>query len=399
MNKITTIEGLESLYSLNTLYLYGNQISILQGLETLRDLKVLRIEQNLLEDITHCAVHNRSLEVLEAHSNKVDDMNSIVIALSRMKALKVLSLHNNPVEKEESYKVRIISCRNIEKLDGLEIKDYMREALLDLTQEYNVENAVDLTTGKYQALINTEQELKDAEVNRLRSQIQELESGYSKYYVSMQKEMDSLNAYAGMVHHKRLQGEDISQDQHKLQDWTERVIQKEQERKAEVQVKLKSLKPPETPQKIADGPALLTTQSSSSLRAATHNNQPDIRSQLLSPTSPANPSSQFRPQLLSPTQLRSQVLSADSHSLKSDSKSSFPIIGDIYHQEILDAVELQERRNSKLNIRTEVTQQSQTLEIPQSVHAPDHSSQSVQPAAPNTASSVDKKGSSCCNIF
>lgn len=355
LNKIKDIEGLENLYNLNTLYLYGNQIEILRGLENLRDLKMLRIEQNKIDNITHCAVQNRSLEVLEAHSNKIEDMNSVIVALSHMKALKSLSLYNNPIERDLSYKVRIMSYRNIEKVDGLEIKDYMRDALYDINQQVSIESAVDLTASKYHALMKVEQELKDAAVNRLKSQIQHLEEDFRRYNGSLQKEMDGLNAYAGMIHHKRLQGEDITQDTRKLQEWSQKVLHKEEERRAEIDAKIRSLKESEAnvSLKIQALPSLHGNSPDSQIEIIPQANSPNTdyqnilrnSSQISSPPLPRN-SSQVESSSSLPhlhqdlPQVRSSSISPDP-----TKKSSFPIIGDTYLQEIQQAVESANLRN------------------------------------------------------
>jgi hypothetical protein len=259
-----------------------------------------------------------------------------------MKTLKSLSLHNNPVERDLSYKVRIMNYRNIEKLDGLEIKDYMRDALYDINQQVSIESAVDVTTGKYHALMKGEQELKDAAVNRLKSQIQHLEEDFRRYHGDLQSEMDGLNAYAGMIHHKRLQGEDITQDTRKLQEWSQKVLQKEEERRAEVDAKIRSLK--ESEAKVA-----LTLQTLPSL----HDNSPDSQtevnhsqnilrnsSQISSPPLPRI-SSQVESCSSLPHLLQELNSQGRSSSISPDptKKSSFPIIGDSYLQEIQQAVE------------------------------------------------------------
>ena len=402
LNKIKVIDGLENLYNLNTLYLYGNQIEILRGLENLQDLKILRIEQNMIDNITHCAVQNRSLEVLEAHSNKIEDMNSLIVALSHMKALKSLSLHNNPIERDFSYKVRIMNYRNIEKLDGLEIKDYMRDALYDINQQVSIESAVDATTGKYHALMKVEQELKDAAVNRLKSQIQHIEEDFRSHYGSLQSEMDGLNAYAGMIHHKRLQGEDIIQDTRKLQEWSQKVLQKEEERRAEVDAKMRSLKE-------SDAKVGLTLQTLQFLPGNPPDSQTEFIPQATSPVSyPQNilrNSSQIQsPPLprnssqaesyINPPQLHQELISqgrSSSISLDPTKKSSFPIIGNSYLQEIQQAVESAALRNGTSLLSPVSASQAE----------PNRTSPPANPSpkpAPTPSPKVVKK-SSCCIII
>lgn len=187
MNQIKRIENLGHLKQLKLLYLYGNQIQHLEGLNGLVQLKELRIEQNSILDINHLATLDNNLEELEAHTNKISDLDNVIKTLSQLTKLKKLSLFNNPIFIDVTYKFRILKYKNIQNLDGLLVKDYIREVLEDMKENYDLDQIVIESQRNINQLIEHEREVKDTAVKLLSLQIQRLEDDFIEFFNSMER--------------------------------------------------------------------------------------------------------------------------------------------------------------------------------------------------------------------
>lgn len=73
-----------------------------------------------------------------------------------IKNLKELFLFDNEVAKDPSYRFRIADHTSLKKLDGLEIKGFVRDKLSHLKQNWNVEKLVDSTKDEYFKRIEAE---------------------------------------------------------------------------------------------------------------------------------------------------------------------------------------------------------------------------------------------------
>jgi Leucine-rich repeat (LRR) protein len=230
MNHILYIEGLERLESLQLLYLYGNQIKTLEGLQNLRNLKELRIEQNQITDISHLAAFQNELEVIEASENLISDLDTVVVTLSHLEYLVVLSLHGNPIASDPTYRFRILSFKQIEKLDGLIVQDYIRDTLDEVQGDFDLEVVVIKSQKAFNELIDKEKEVKNLAVELLRRQIKQVELDFDQYLRSLEGELYNLNEFVSVIRTKKTMGEDITRDKAKLSAWRQSLAEKETER-------------------------------------------------------------------------------------------------------------------------------------------------------------------------
>lgn len=187
MNQIKRVENINHLKQLKLLYLYGNQIQHLEGLNGLGQLRELRIEQNSIIDINHLATIENYLEELEAHTNQISDLDNVIKTLSQLTKLKKLSLFNNPIFSDVTYKFRILKYKNIQSLDGLLVKDYIREVLEDMKENYDLDQIVIESQRNINQLIEREREVKDTAVKLLSLQMERLEDDFIEFSKSMEK--------------------------------------------------------------------------------------------------------------------------------------------------------------------------------------------------------------------
>jgi transcriptional regulator with XRE-family HTH domain len=187
MNQIRRIENLSHLKQLKLLYLYGNSIRSLEGLAGLNKLESLRIEQNEFQDISHLATFEHQINELEAHSNRISDLDDVIKTLFKMNKVKKLSLYNNPIFNDVTYKFRILKYKNIEYLDGLLVKEYIREVLEDMKDDYDLDQIVVESQRNINVLIEREREVKDIAVKLLSLQMQRLDDDFIEFSKAMEK--------------------------------------------------------------------------------------------------------------------------------------------------------------------------------------------------------------------
>ena len=117
-NNLTTIEGLDNL-PIHTLKLRGNKITKLTGLDKLSNLSDLDVSENLiisLFPLEKCM----NLTHLNVSSNQIQYIRQCDF-LQNIKWLQVLIINNNPCEKKEFYRLRVLyRLPNLKVLDGVE---------------------------------------------------------------------------------------------------------------------------------------------------------------------------------------------------------------------------------------------------------------------------------------
>ena len=186
MNQISRIANLSHLTQLKFLYLYGNQISALEGISGMISLKELRIEQNKIESISHLATFNHGIEELEAHSNNISNLDEVIVTLSHLTHLKKVSLFDNPIALDVTYRFRILKYKNIENLDGLLVKEYIREVLQDMEDDYDLDQVVIKSQNNINDLIAREREVRDTAIKLMKIQINQLEDDFVEFSRSME---------------------------------------------------------------------------------------------------------------------------------------------------------------------------------------------------------------------
>ncbi|CAG9332012.1 unnamed protein product [Blepharisma stoltei] len=230
MNQISRIERISHLRSMKLLYLYGNQISAIEGLEGMLYLKELRIEQNQIPDINHLALIDTQIGELQAHTNSIGNLDDVIVAVSHLPKLKNLSLYNNPVSYDPTYRFRILKFKNIVNLDGLLVKDYIRDVLEDMEENYDLDQIVVKSQHSISELIEHEREVKDTAIKLMKIQIDQLEDDFFAFKRAMEIELEKLNEYAAIIRTKKNLGEDVALDVIRVNEWKQRVQEMEKER-------------------------------------------------------------------------------------------------------------------------------------------------------------------------
>lgn len=238
MNSITRLEGLSHLSNLQLLYVYGNQIDALENLGGLTLLRELRIEKNHLRDINHLAQFRPPLTVLEAHSNTIDNLDDTIVVLSQLPTLQQLSLYNNPIAQDITYQIRIVVLSSLKKFDGLVIKDYIREAVANAKDDYDMDQLYMRTKQAYGGLVAREMSVKDTAIKMMRQQEKMIEEDFERYRSGLERELDALNQFIFMTRKKRLAGEDVSRDSVKIEEWKARLEKMQKEREESVRQRI-----------------------------------------------------------------------------------------------------------------------------------------------------------------
>lgn len=145
-NKIRKIQGLENLEKLEDLSLYCNKISVIEGLESCQNLQCLSLG-----------------------NNRIDSLDE-VIRLRQIRSLKMLTLSNNPIEKDTEYRMTVLAYTDnlqyldyamIDKNERLAAKERYQVDLLDLKQR---ESVMDEQLGRDQATLEYVTKLRTASI-------------------------------------------------------------------------------------------------------------------------------------------------------------------------------------------------------------------------------------------
>lgn len=119
-NEIRKIQGLENLSKLEDLSLYCNKISVIEGLESCQSLQCLSLGNNCIDSLDE------------------------VIKLRQIRSLKMLTLSNNPVEKNTEYRMTVLAYTDnlhyldysmVDKNERLAAKKHYHDDLLDVKEK------------------------------------------------------------------------------------------------------------------------------------------------------------------------------------------------------------------------------------------------------------------------
>ncbi|CAL1286065.1 unnamed protein product [Larinioides sclopetarius] len=147
-NCISKVEGLDSLCELRELYLQYQNLPEDQSLEfdtttvtwLSECLKVLNVSGNKLTSLAPL----RPLEYLEhftAEDNDVCDLQDVVDVFGNWKTIRVIKLTGNPVCHFRKYRDNVVvSCLELEELDGKVISQPYRNFLLNWKQCQNLQD-------------------------------------------------------------------------------------------------------------------------------------------------------------------------------------------------------------------------------------------------------------------
>ncbi len=120
-NKITKIEGLNTLTYLKKLELGKNKITVIENLSHLENLNQLSLEDNQIETIADFPMFKNLME-LYIGNNYIENVKEIK-HLSELPKLIILDISGNPFTKEPSYRIFILFfIKKLKVLDGISIE-------------------------------------------------------------------------------------------------------------------------------------------------------------------------------------------------------------------------------------------------------------------------------------
>ena len=85
-----------------------------------------------------------------------------------------------------TYRFRILKYKNIENLDGLLVKEYIREVLQDMEDDYDLDQVVIKSQNNINDLIAREREVRDTAIKLMKIQINQLEDDFVEFSRSME---------------------------------------------------------------------------------------------------------------------------------------------------------------------------------------------------------------------
>ena len=121
-NRISEIEGLESLLNLEELYIADNHLTTLSGLEENRGIRILDISRNQIQELKYLR-HLSHLEEFWASSNQFSSFEEVETELKDKNELNTVYLEGNPIQLKNAvtYRNKIRLCLpQIKQIDASE---------------------------------------------------------------------------------------------------------------------------------------------------------------------------------------------------------------------------------------------------------------------------------------
>jgi len=120
-NKITKIEGLDTLLYLKKLELGKNKINVIENLSHLESLNQLSLEDNEIHTLANFPIFKNLME-LYVGNNYIENVKE-VRHLTDLPKLIILDISGNPFTKESNYRIFILFyIKKLKVLDGISIE-------------------------------------------------------------------------------------------------------------------------------------------------------------------------------------------------------------------------------------------------------------------------------------
>lgn len=128
-NRISKIEGLETLTQLKELYLSENRIKVIENLNGNANLNVLDLSKNQIEHLDNLQPL-KQLKELWFNDNQIknaDELNK----LEPMQSLECIYIHDNPAfDREENYRSKVLLLlKQLTQLNATETRRAAHNAL------------------------------------------------------------------------------------------------------------------------------------------------------------------------------------------------------------------------------------------------------------------------------
>lgn len=116
-----------------------------------------------------------------------------------LEKLKHLMAFENPVEKLENYRFRMLQNKSIVFLDYTNIRPYLRDQIEEMEGERNLLDLVEETSNEYTLRIQRERSILDQGLNFYRDRQDMMLKTFSEYKRNLETELDDCVTYAEAV--------------------------------------------------------------------------------------------------------------------------------------------------------------------------------------------------------
>ncbi|XP_013410300.1 leucine-rich repeat-containing protein 9-like [Lingula anatina] len=137
MNEIEDISMMPTLTNLTVLYLNNNKLKSLDGVQGLARLRELYVQRNQIVDLVPL-LSSRNLIILNAADNHISALQTTGEVLRHLHKLQSITLHGNPIERENLYQAAILDASQVMVLDNISVRnppriEVVKQGLVDVT--------------------------------------------------------------------------------------------------------------------------------------------------------------------------------------------------------------------------------------------------------------------------
>ena len=105
------MRGFEKFVSLDTVWLNNNELESIQGLERNNRLKGLHLYENRIKKLeVNSFAPFKLLQRITLNDNFLEDLDGTLAELKSQRNLQSLDLFNNPLAKEDNYRLRVLAA-------------------------------------------------------------------------------------------------------------------------------------------------------------------------------------------------------------------------------------------------------------------------------------------------
>ncbi|CAH8443434.1 unnamed protein product [Schistosoma margrebowiei] len=135
-NRLNTLNGIDYMINLKTLYCAENLLRRLEGISSLKSLVRLHLRDNRLSRLTDFTENLTSLEYINLRGNQISKFSEVK-RLNCLPSLKFLSLVDNPITEKDNYRQMVIGLVNrLQRLDKKRVPDIFRSTALEFVAKH-----------------------------------------------------------------------------------------------------------------------------------------------------------------------------------------------------------------------------------------------------------------------
>ncbi|KAK4473102.1 hypothetical protein MN116_004289 [Schistosoma mekongi] len=135
-NRLDTLNGIDDMINLKTLYCAENTLRRLEGISSLKSLVRLHLRDNRLSKLNEFTENLTSLEYINLRGNQISKFSEVK-RLNCLPSLKFLSLIDNPIAEKDNYRQMVIGLLNkLHRLDKQRISDTFRSTAVEFVTKH-----------------------------------------------------------------------------------------------------------------------------------------------------------------------------------------------------------------------------------------------------------------------